>query len=688
MKAVDVDLARLACSRGWISRGCLEQSLAQADRYLALGLEKSVGEVFIEQGSLTGEQVSSLRNALGLTFKQPRIGDYEVLRRIGIGGTGTVFEARHVRLKQRIALKILLPRLAKDPQSTERFLREARTFARLNHPHLVHALDVGYDGEHHYLAMEYVEGENLLQVLAREGPLSPPRTLEIARAVCQALEVLEKKGLVHRDVKPANILISCDGTVKLADFGLLTAVEQSSGEAAPLCGTPHYISPEQVIHKLNLDVRSDLYSLAASWYHILVGRPPFVGKTTKQILQGHLHKTPLAPSRLRPGVPPGVERILLRWLSKDRAERPASAREGLREIEAVAGSLRARAQLVSTRASYVSRKLWLLLPVSGLILVLVGALLLRPGSPRSESDPSRLSHSPPPTSVLPVSATDQPVPEEPSAEAAAPVSRSGIAAPRSAPGSESSRAEDVVVASERIADPPAKPVAPHLREWVDQVSSLASTRFRTLWERAAAPIRRFEPLHALGRSFHASFVALAPERDPPADIFLCYEFLESTELDDFRASAGAFAVRHGALRRLGEPASEVLDTIAWFVPPVRVGGHALTGGVLVVGMGPLRVVPRSGKNTQVWLEGEGSSQSPALVYPVSAGSWSVEFLGDEIEMIVGDRTFRLATPPRPRHAGRVALEVGPGVSIERVEIEGRLQPDWAAERLRLVSEGR
>ena len=226
MKATDVDLAHLALFRGLISKECHQRSLLEADRYQALGLDKSVEEIFVEAGSLTSDQVRSLRNELGLALKCPRIGDYEILRRVGLGGMGTVYEARHVRLKQRIALKVLFPRLARDPERAERFLLEARTLAKLNHPHLVHAIDAGQDGEYFYLAMEFIDGENLLQVLAREGPLKPPRTLEIVRAVCGALGALEEKGLVHRDVKPANILVGPEGIVKLADLGLHKAVDE------------------------------------------------------------------------------------------------------------------------------------------------------------------------------------------------------------------------------------------------------------------------------------------------------------------------------------------------------------------------------------------------------------------------------------------------------------------------------
>ncbi|MBI4602948.1 MAG: serine/threonine protein kinase, partial [Planctomycetes bacterium] len=371
MKATDIDLARLARSRGWVQDDELERALLEADRYQALGLEKSVDEILIEGGHLTAEQARSLRDALGLSLRSPRIGDYEVVRRIGIGGMGSVFEARHVRLRQRIALKVLLPRLAKDSRATERFLEEARTLARLNHPNLVHAVDAGRDDELYYLAMEYVEGENLLQRLMRDGPLEPRRSLDVARDVCRALCALEEKGLVHRDVKPANILVAADGTVRLADFGLLGPAEEEGAGAAPLCGTPHYMSPEQVERRGEVDGRSDLYALAATWYHLVVGRPPFVGKSTREIILGHLHSPVPPPSSLRKEVPEPIERVILRWLAKERSERPGTCREALAELDGLARELDRRALswplvrrvlAIATALALAAHLAWLLAP--------------------------------------------------------------------------------------------------------------------------------------------------------------------------------------------------------------------------------------------------------------------------------------------------------------------------------------
>ena len=148
MKATDADFARVALAKGLISRERHDLVLAEADRLQALGLEKSVDEILVERGDITSEHARSLREALGWSVTRPRIGGYEIIRRVGIGGMGTVFEARHVRLNQRIALKVLFPRLSKDPRLTERFLREARALAKLDHQHLVHAIDAGQDGEY------------------------------------------------------------------------------------------------------------------------------------------------------------------------------------------------------------------------------------------------------------------------------------------------------------------------------------------------------------------------------------------------------------------------------------------------------------------------------------------------------------------------------------------------------------
>ncbi|HVR73270.1 MAG TPA: serine/threonine-protein kinase [Planctomycetota bacterium] len=683
VKAADVELARLALSRGWITEERMERALLEADRCQALGLAKSVEEILVEDGSLTGEGVRSLRDALGLTLKHPRIGDFEIVRRVGIGGTGTVFEACHVRLKQRIALKILFPRLAKDPQSTERFLREARTLARLNHPHLVHAIDAGQDGEVYYLAMEYIEGENLLQILFRDGPFPPLRTLEVVRDVTEALGALEEKGLVHRDVKPANILIGPDGTVKLADFGLLARVEESGGPGAgPLCGTPHYISPEQLRHRTDLDFRSDLYALGATWFHILAGRPPFVGKSTRDILHGHLYQPPQPPSSVRKNLPAAIDRMVLRWLAKNREERPASSKEALEDLARAESALRARERFsisaIAARARKARPSRRTVMALAGLVLLLFATLTFSLGRPRRGEAPVVVVAAPPPRSVaVPVS------PAEPPAITPVPESRSGgPRAPEPPPPTRSDKGSSL----ESTAAPVPRPAllrGPTLASKLLPLARSARARAVVLLEPLlASPPAPFRRLELLGRSFRASFVALEPGQDPPRGIVLFYDFERSRELDDFRSAAGAWAARDGKLLALASPGKS-LDSVAWYTPPVRMDGESSSPAPWIVALGDVSVAPGSGEDA--WVLKGAEERVDALSAPtVPARPWSVLFLPASVEVTVGGRTRTLDSPRV--EAGRLILLTAPGASLEYLRIEGILQPDWAAERARLLLE--
>ncbi|MGQ9592670.1 MAG: serine/threonine-protein kinase, partial [Planctomycetota bacterium] len=357
VKETDAELARLALARGWISAEAFERVLAAAERARAVGLEKPVDEILADEGLLSEKRLRELKEELGWALRRSRIGDYEVIRRIGIGGTGTVFEARHVRLNVPVALKVLYPRFARRPELARRFLEEARNLASLSHPNLVHALDFGADGEYCYLATEYVEGMDLRQKLLSGGPLGLRSALRIVRDVSRALEFLSSRGLVHRDVKPANILLGEAGPAKLADAGLVRAVGELAGGERFAGGTPHYMAPEQVVRGGSVDARSDIYALGATWYHTVAGRPPFAEFANEALLRAHVERRPPPPSSFRRGVPAALDRAVLRWLSKDPADRPASPAKALREIEELERELDPLARRIAAALGGFSRRL-------------------------------------------------------------------------------------------------------------------------------------------------------------------------------------------------------------------------------------------------------------------------------------------------------------------------------------------
>jgi serine/threonine-protein kinase len=267
-------------------------------------------------------------------------GRYQVEGRLARGGMATVYYAIDTRLERAVALKVMHAGLSDDPEFVHRFIGEARTAARLSHPNIVAVFDQGTSDGLVYLAMEYVEGRTLREILAEYGPLTPRQALGVMEPVLSALAAAHKAGLVHRDVKPENILLADDGRVKVADFGLARAVTgvtaQTSG--GMLLGTVAYLSPEQINHGSS-DPRSDVYAAGIVLYELLTGRKPFPGESSMQVAYLHVHRDVPPPSGLVPALSPLVDAIVARATSRDPAHRPADAGALLGELTAVAQRL-------------------------------------------------------------------------------------------------------------------------------------------------------------------------------------------------------------------------------------------------------------------------------------------------------------------------------------------------------------
>lgn len=275
----------------------------------------------------------------------PAIPGYEILRKLGEGAMGTVYLARQIAMDRRVALKILLPTLAKEHRFKERFFREARIVGKLRHPHIVAAYDAREEKGLCYLAMEYVEGIPLSVRLKAGERFSEEEALHIGRQIASALDHAAKAGLVHRDIKPENILYTADGTAKLCDLGIAKApTDPSLTQSGISVGTPHYIAPEQIKGRA-LDIRTDLYSLGATLYHLLTGAPPFSGKTAAKIMLAHL-KNPLPPLRSRvPEVSPDTAALIEKMMEKDPEKRPATPREVVEAIDRILAQKKAAATL-------------------------------------------------------------------------------------------------------------------------------------------------------------------------------------------------------------------------------------------------------------------------------------------------------------------------------------------------------
>jgi serine/threonine-protein kinase len=252
---------------------------------------------------------------------------YRVERRLARGGMATVYEAMDLRLDRTVALKIMHPGLAEDAAFVSRFVREAKSAARLSDPHVVAVYDQGEDGDLVYLVMEYVSGRTVRDVLREYGRLTAEQALTIVDPVLQALDAAHHAGFVHRDVKPENVLLTDDGRVKVADFGLARAISAATSTAATqglLIGTVAYLSPEQVERGI-ADARSDVYGAGILLYEMVTGSVPFAGETPLAVAYQHVNAAVPAPSSVRPGVPAALDTIVGRATARDADERYPSA---------------------------------------------------------------------------------------------------------------------------------------------------------------------------------------------------------------------------------------------------------------------------------------------------------------------------------------------------------------------------
>jgi eukaryotic-like serine/threonine-protein kinase len=269
---------------------------------------------------------------------------YQIGGVLGRGGMAEVHRGRDLRLNREVAVKVLRSDLARDPSFQVRFRREAQAAASLNHPAIVAVYDTGEDrtatGATPYIVMEYVEGDTLRDVLRREGRLRPAKAMELAADICGALDFSHRNGIVHRDVKPGNVMITPDGAVKVMDFGIARAVSDSAAtmtSTAAVIGTAQYLSPEQARGE-GVDARSDVYSLGCLLYELVTGAPPFTGDSPVSVAYQHVREDPRLPSSINPAIPPELDAIVMKAMAKNPANRYQSAADMRSDLlRAVAG---------------------------------------------------------------------------------------------------------------------------------------------------------------------------------------------------------------------------------------------------------------------------------------------------------------------------------------------------------------
>ena len=335
---LDELFGKIAVEQRFISRQQLDECQTIFETVAKLGVRRSLQDILVDKGYLTNNEVLEILRGLVKEGVRPRLGNFEILSRLGEGGMGTVYKARQLSLDRTVALKVLPPRLAKDPTFVRRFIREAKTAGKLTHPNIITTLDVGESGGFNYIAMEYIEGPSLSEVIEKHGKIPEKRAIEVVTGIASGLGYAARHNIIHRDIKPSNIMIAADGKAKLCDLGLakqLFVDDASLTESGAAVGTPHYMSPEQAEGKPGIDGRSDIYSLGATLFHMLTGRHPFTGDTPLEILHKRLKEPPPSPRGLSPELSDGVCAIVQRMMARELNDRYQTAEELLADLRAL-----------------------------------------------------------------------------------------------------------------------------------------------------------------------------------------------------------------------------------------------------------------------------------------------------------------------------------------------------------------
>jgi eukaryotic-like serine/threonine-protein kinase len=301
------------------------------EHHAGVGLPREPKELatsLIRDGLLTYFQAMQILKG---RYRGFTLGKYRVLERLGSGSNSSVFLCEHATMRRRVALKILPLDRAEDPGSLARFYREARAAGTLQHPNIVHTYDNGREGDVHFLVMEYVDGCSLHEIVQAHGPMDFTRAAAYIRQAAIGLQHIHQAGLIHRDMKPGNLLLERRGVVKILDLGLARffhdhhdMLTQQYNQTAIL-GTADYLSPEQALNSHNVDTRTDIYGLGATFYYLLAGHPPFEVKAVSQKLLSHLTKEPAPLCELRPDIPEALAAVIEKMMAKNREKRYQSA---------------------------------------------------------------------------------------------------------------------------------------------------------------------------------------------------------------------------------------------------------------------------------------------------------------------------------------------------------------------------
>jgi serine/threonine-protein kinase len=345
-KNLDTEVGRIVVDSGLATPAeiefCREQQKEASDPN-----QRSLGDLLIEHNFITANQAKRIRKQLAEEGnKRSQIPGYELISKLGKGAMATVFKARQLSLKRIVAIKVLPKKMSESTEFVDRFYKEGQAAARLSHNNIVQAIDVGCSPDgYHYFVMEYIEGQTLYDIMqpppVGEGKVyTEAEALDVGIQICDALVHAHERNLIHRDVKPKNIIVMPTGVAKLTDLGLARATddkEAAESEVGKAYGTPYYISPEQIRGDLDIDFRADIYSLGATLYHLVTGRPPFDGDSPSAVMHKHLKQALVPADHVNTNLSAGIGEIIDVAMAKrrvDRYESTAALLEDLRLVRA------------------------------------------------------------------------------------------------------------------------------------------------------------------------------------------------------------------------------------------------------------------------------------------------------------------------------------------------------------------
>jgi len=335
----ELDFATLAIAHKVLSRDAVETARTVMEQEALAGKPtRAIEDILLERGMIKAEEVWAIYKARERLMRDAqsygqRIGGYEIIGKLGEGGLGVVYKARQISMGRIVALKVLHEKWVGDDEFRKRFLVEARLVGRLSHQNLIQVFDVGRHKNTLYYSMEFVDGETVEDRLDRDGRMPLMQALDILFQITRALQYLHQKGIVHRDVKPGNIMVTRTGTAKLGDFGFVkSSLDSVLSTDGGVLGTPDYISPEAALGERDLDFRSDLYSLGASFYHMLRGQPPF-GGSGSDVMEAHIKDAAPSLRSHASELPERAIQLVERMMAKDREARHGSFGELFEEME-------------------------------------------------------------------------------------------------------------------------------------------------------------------------------------------------------------------------------------------------------------------------------------------------------------------------------------------------------------------